>query len=295
MVENPAGSRLARLLLAALLAPLAAAVAQNAVVTRNVNVRAGPSTATAVRVRLEPEDELWVLSAQKRDGYYQVRTATGASGWAWSRNVRLLVPAESLDTVRAPGPAEEYRGCPLEGNATSQRYRDANRLKNRVAVPQPSDIDAQVTLAALLQTGADEGRWSATRAASVVGFVHDVKPGGEETVNCGEGNVAHRDTHIEIVAGPGATGPAGRVIVEVTPRWRAFMADSNQDWSSAALAQRLEGRWVRFTGWLFWDFPHGDEARNTNPGGAHVWRATAWEIHPVTAIVVCPGNGPQGC
>jgi hypothetical protein len=45
-------------------------------------------------------------------------------------------------------------------------------------------------------------------------------------------------------------------------------------------------KWVEITGWLLFDFEHVPEAENTNPGGAKNWRATCWEIHPVTSIRV---------
>ena len=31
---------------------------------------------------------------------------------------------------------------------------------------------------------------------------------------------------------------------------------------------------------------------NTNPDGGNIWRATAWEIHPITAIEVLPKKPP---
>ena len=34
------------------------------------------------------------------------------------------------------------------------------------------------------------------------------------------------------------------------------------------------------------DTMHLNQAENTNPGGDKNWRATCWEIHPVTAIKV---------
>jgi hypothetical protein len=48
------------------------------------------------------------------------------------------------------------------------------------------------------------------------------------------------------------------------------------------------GHRVRFKGWLLFDREHADEAENTKPGRAANWRATAWEIHPVTTIEVLP-------
>ena len=51
---------------------------------------------------------------------------------------------------------------------------------------------------------------------------------------------------------------------------------------------KLRGRKVTFTGWLFFDAQHSPSARNTNPRGTHNWRATCWEIHPVTEMAVLP-------
>jgi len=80
--------------------------------------------------------------------------------------------------------------------------------------------------------------------------------------------------------------PRQRVILEVTPPIRAWARKQGFDWSTDALARDLVGRRCRFEGWLLFDAGHADEAENTNPRRRGNWRATAWEIHPVTAIVV---------
>lgn len=270
--------------------------AQTAVVTRNVNLRAGPSRERAVIRLLVPPDELTIVDSQKVNGYYEVRTAGGEDGWVWASNVR--VTSTTTDAAgaapAADRPPEIYRGCPPEGSAAQERRKESNRKKNRITRPTEADIDPDITLAALLGAGDDEARWSDARAASIVGYVVDVKKGGEETVNCGETDIRYRDTHIDIALDPDDTRKIVRVIVEVTPRWRAYMKQRGDDWSTPALGPRLERRWVRFTGWLFWDFEHADEAEHTDPGGDRNWRATAWEIHPITEIKVCPGS-PQAC
>jgi hypothetical protein len=78
-----------------------------------------------------------------------------------------------------------------------------------------------------------------------------------------------------------------RLIIEVTPRVRAMAAAKGQDWSTEALLG-LKGHRVRITGWLLFDFEHVDESENTAPRKRENWRATSWEIHPVTDIKVIP-------
>jgi hypothetical protein len=145
-------------------------------------------------------------------------------------------------------------------------------------------IDATVSLTAHLAPGADESRFDATRGAVLEGIVVAVRVGGIETVNCKATDSLYRDTHIELAAAAGA--PAiRRVIVEVTPRWRAAMKAAGVDWSTGGL-QSLIGKRVRFRGWLLFDSEHRSESENTAPGNATNWRATAWEIHPVTSFTI---------
>jgi hypothetical protein len=186
-------------------------------------------------------------------------------------------PAASLDI---------YNGCPMEGVAQSAGVRALNRLKNRYTAPTSDQINPAVTLAAIVAPGNDIGRWKVKFGADITGYVADVKPGGVETVNCHAKDWAYRDTHIELVLDPMASTATKRVIVEVTPRWRDIMSGNSVDWSTQALRDKFLGRWVKVTGWMLFDVEHGSEAENTAPGRPRNWRATAWEVHPVTAIEV---------
>jgi len=76
----------------------------------------------------------------------------------------------------------------------------------------------------MLAPGSDSGRLKVKQGAEITGYVFDVKVGGIETTNCGARAVEGRDTHIEPVLDPRAGAASQRVIVEVTPRWRAMMA-----------------------------------------------------------------------
>ncbi|HEX8183310.1 MAG TPA: hypothetical protein VF747_01125 [Blastocatellia bacterium] len=153
------------------------------------------------------------------------------------------------------------------------------RLKNRTILPQQTDYDAEVTLASLLEPGNDRQRWHTSRAAAVEGYVITVARGGIESANCY--SLFKRDIHIEIALHPDAP-PRERVVLEVTPCMREWAERQGLDWSESALARDLVGRWCYFEGWLFFDSGHAGESENIAPGRADNWRATAWEIHPVT-------------
>jgi len=62
------------------------------------------------------------------------------------------------------------------------------------------------------------------------------------------------------------------------------MKKDNVDWSTDTLRRQFKGKWVEVTGWLLFDTAHIKQAENTNPGHNGNWRATCWEIHPVTKI-----------
>lgn len=180
--------------------------------------------------------------------------------------------------------------CPPEGSATRADLKELNKLKNRQGVPAAGSIDTAITLKKILQPGNDKSRWSTSKAARITGYVYDVKPGGVESCNCKTEEKDRRDTHIELVADPMHTGKTLRMVVEITPHMREAEKKKNVDWSTETLRSKLLGRWVTFTGWLLFDAEHASQAENTSPGRARNWRATAWEIHPVTNIEVTNKN-----
>ncbi len=173
--------------------------------------------------------------------------------------------------------------CPAGGAALTPGKREFMRLKNRDAAPSPRDFDVNVSLEALLRSGEDRGRWAESRAGRVEGYVVEVVEGGIEAANCF--SYRERDLHIHVAAR--ADAPRTQwVVVEVTPRARRSASESGRDWSAAALGAELVGRRCRFEGWLLFDREHADESENTAPGARGNWRATAWELHPVTSIEV---------
>jgi len=175
------------------------------------------------------------------------------------------------------------QNCPSAGIALTTRARDLHRLKNRTAFPQAADFDPRVTLEALLQPGDDTNRWSTNRAARIQGEVIDVAYAGSEAANCF--SLCRRDIHILIATRKGAT-KTEQVVLEVTPKLNDWAVQQGMDWSEQTLRAQLIGRWCEFEGWLYFDAGHAEESENISPGKPDNWRATAWEIHPITKITV---------
>ena len=173
--------------------------------------------------------------------------------------------------------------CPNAGIALTSKAMHLHRLKNRTAFPEPADFDLRVSLRTLLYTGDDSDRWRSDRAARVQGEVIDVAYARPEATNCF--NPCRRDIHINIATHKGAAQNE-QVVVEVTPNMRDLAAQKGIDWSAETLHTQLVGHWCEFEGWLYFDVGHAEEAENTAPRNPENWRATAWEIHPITKITV---------
>jgi hypothetical protein len=213
-------------------------------------------------------------------------------------SLAVLCFAATVSLVIAqPGDQDVYTlqdgtKCRPEGTATSAAGKELNRHKNRTTAPGEADIDPEVSLTAMLAPGNDVTRFDQEKGARITAFVVDVKPGGKaETCNCGATAVIDMDTHIELGLSED-TEPGQRVIVEVTPRLRKLMKEKEVNWSTQELRTKFKKKWVEVTGWLLFDVMHVDGAENTNPGGKHNWRATCWEIHPVTSIKVLDNPPP---
>jgi hypothetical protein len=173
--------------------------------------------------------------------------------------------------------------CPSAGIALTSNARRIHRLKNRTTFPQAADFDSRITLDALLQPGDDRNRWSTDRAARIQGLVLDVAYARPEATNCF--HPCRRDVHIAISTRQDAP-KSEQMIVEVTPNLRDWAAQQGMDWSEKTLQAQLVDHWCEFEGWLYFDVGHDEEAENTSPRKPANWRATAWEIHPITKITV---------
>lgn len=200
--------------------------------------------------------------------------------------------------------------CSVDGkpSATAKKKR-WNRLKNRFNVGATTEALTfkQIRNLRPYKNGAMPAVDNANHAryVSFVGYVRAVYPGGTkgESCNCGAKGAATADVHINVVLNPtpDEDDPLGKnvIVVEVTERTRRLAAlglletNVGNDWKSTTLKEKIRGRWVKFTGWLFYDDEHHGESWRvdpTNTVGRKNWRATAWEVHPVMGIEVLPGK-----
>jgi hypothetical protein len=183
-------------------------------------------------------------------------------------------------------------GNPCGPHGSSQPGRkeyDLNVLKNRYRIPSDAEIDKTITLDKLVGRTATKTKFSADKAVEVIGYVYDVKVGGVESCNCKATIQLFRDTHIEITLGEKKTGPGDRLIAEVTPRIRQMVAKNGEDWTTHNLKLILKGRMVKIRGWLLYDAEHEDASFADDPKneiGHDNWRASSWEIHPVTSLEI---------
>ena len=215
-------------------------------------------------------------------------------GWIVTALAALVIGQAPNDNVFIMADGTK---CPPEGDNPRPALIALDLLKNRPIGPKAGEIDHDVTLGTILSPGTDIGRFDPTRGAIVEGIVIRVKQGSKESCNCHAPNSLDQDTHVELALSADATRTQ-RVVVEVTPRLRKQMKAAGEDWSTAALqgengADGIVGKWVRITGWLFFDDIHVKIAENTNPGGANNVRATCWEIHPITSLEVLTAPPPS--
>ena len=190
--------------------------------------------------------------------------------------------------------------CPITGNGKPGADPDLDRQKNRYTAPSATDVNPSITTPADMiklsqpnELTPKELRknWPndlAVRqltdleghAVTVVGYLVGAKEentDGGESCNCNDPSVLF-DYHLYLADQPGVYINKA-VVVEMTPRWRAVnptwgTADNN--YAGFKTIKGLVNQEVRVTGWLLFDEEHLDEVGQ--------YRATVWEIHPITTF-----------
>jgi hypothetical protein len=178
-----------------------------------------------------------------------------------------------------------FDGCAPEGarkkGKVPAKEAAMNTMKNRDDIT--GSIDHSVTIQSLI-AAKEETDLDETKPVQITGFVADVIPGTpNETCNCARSDIA--DIHIDVVAKKAdRNNKVKYVIVEISPRFQDKLGDV------ATVKGKIMGKCVQFTGWPTYDYKHRSNSRNIKATG-NIWRATAWEVHPVTAfkvVAACP-------
>jgi len=165
-------------------------------------------------------------------------------------------------------------GCGMSGDARSTETVVLDLLKNRHEAP--TVIDSSATLAALSAAKADSRAFDDLKGATVEGYLVKVTLEKGESCNCHSTNSVDWDFHCYLAPTADAR-LSERLVVEVTPRMRLKTLDQ---------MKALIGKRLKVTGWLMDDTMHKDASEADNPGKRGNWRASCWEIHPVTGIEV---------
>lgn len=281
------------------------AMAQTAVVKRNVNLRADASTASDIIESLKVGAQLKLLEPGKTNGFYRVTAPDGQVGWVWARNITALpttptptAPATPPELVTPPPtpsgdlfsqlmnarrtaipePLIENGNevCGPTGDATDATARGLNTNKNRTDIPGDADY-IDVGWNDLKSLPSDRVNDFVTAPVRVVGFLsHKINvenSGSGESTNCHLTGDNEVDWHIYLTDSP-AQQISSAIIVETTPRTRP-----QHKWTTSMLAPLVDSQTlVRISGWLMYDSEH------VNVIGKQ--RATVWEVHPITKIEV---------
>jgi hypothetical protein len=154
----------------------------------------------------------------------------------------------------------------------------------------------------------DLGKAGEGQLHGIVGYLYYVQKTGAESSNClldGKGDPEGTDVDFHIGIGFDADTakkvlgnklPKGRlkrtlqmtsVVVEMTPHYR--FSFENGIWTLENL-QKAVGRQVKVVGQLLVDNEHNRDSDNcarTHADKARCWRASIWELHPITNFLVC--------
>ena len=245
----------------------------------------------------------------------------------YSRVPSAATKMASLNSQPAPTPWPDLTTITIDNKAcgpsgsfpADDEHGRRNALKNRFRLPDgPFETLSFPDLLALNQ-GHIKGKKivdfptvddpNNARAVSITGFVQSVFAAGctkhtnsqGESCNCNTINKSLCDAHINVLPKKNSNKKGGRntYVVEVTQRMRLLakqgLLESNigNDWSTPVLQNKLTGRRVRFSGYLFFDADHFGQAWESDPndkvhkpGKGDNFRQTCWEVHPVMKIEV---------
>ena len=198
------------------------------------------------------------------------------SGFTRTATITLLAVCLGLGAAGVPASA-------LAKHSDQHRY--LTEQKNRTDIPRRYE---PLTFAEFLALPAIPERYTASewdtvraqtqRSVRLEGYIAEVIQAADGATYGRPPDQGDLHVHLRAARQPqcGVGGSRNQQLVtEVTPHFQP----PKTDWSYEALLGlcRRQVR-VRISGWLLHDYPHVKDVGN--------WRASAWEIHPVTDIEV---------
>lgn len=178
------------------------------------------------------------------------------------------------------------KSCGMEGAATNKTNKERNRLKNRWNLPREKDFDSNFSWENILEAPEYPRKFNQSKAGKLRGYVAYVTKSKMESCNCNYREPEFHDLHINLVENEADYNDKTRhVVIEITPRLREIMKAQGIDWHFNTL-KKLRHKQIEVEGWLFYDWEHGDKAFLRSGDTLNSWRATCWELHPVTALKV---------
>ncbi|HEX4961412.1 MAG TPA: hypothetical protein VF173_11280, partial [Thermoanaerobaculia bacterium] len=266
------------------------------------------------------------LAPKDLDHYYYARAKLPSGDFAVSNWLRVGKPAMPPPAKTAPIAAVcgadivDFRAChenyPTGCSQTGNYDAFLNFRKNLLIAPSSAPVrfltrDDYSKLEQSLPRGLDKTNHQQFQAklaelgegqvVSLAGYLYSARKSGKESNNCelmgpddtdfhiGIGFdselAAKLEAHEKLTSDERIQLNQSSVITEMTPHWRAQFKPV---WTLAALKPFI-GRQVRVVGPLMVDNEHYNPRDDCAfPGaGTTCWRASTWEIHPVTRFEVC--------
>jgi len=149
-----------------------------------------------------------------------------------------------------------------------------------IHLPQPSELQSIKRDQWPNDSGVGQVTSLESKAATIEGYLVGAKEentGDGESCNCHDPKRLF-DYHLYVADQPGV-GIDQAVVVEMTPRWRAVNATwgtADNGYGGFQVIKSLTNQRVRVTGWLLFDEEHLNQVG--------LYRATVWEIHPITTF-----------
>ncbi len=256
-----------------------------------LNLRSAPSRTNNVMTVIPANESLEVLPDAPQGGFFKVRRANSAEGWAHGDYLLLpneqppLTP-EATGTTAAAAAHIPYPDC---GDEHHYRWLQKTTTSGFAAPSASASVSDVLAWTGLSFHGHTLSSWCIPRTAkeqevkTVEGWVRRIKP---QTPPSGDG-----DVHIEITQTPDENA-ADCIVVEIPPESLSpQFATARSDLASLLGLGSLSDntfdpgtKRLKFTGLAFFDGWHLTGSLPVDHGRCNSTVGAAWELHPVFKV-----------